>query len=41
MNAARRYRIDTEKVEKAVVEEFTAKLTKAKNKAKVRSRTVA
>ncbi len=41
MSAARRYRVDAEKVEKAVAEEFAAKLAKGKNKAKVRPRVVA
>jgi ParB family transcriptional regulator, chromosome partitioning protein len=41
MSAARGYRVDTEKLEKAVAEEFAAKLTKGKNKAKARPRAVA
>src|SRR5262249_45075395 len=41
MNAARRYRVDTEKVEKSVAEEFATKLANGKNKAKMRRRAVA
>jgi len=41
MSAARRYRVDTEKLEKAVAEEFTAKLAKGRKKVTVRTKVVA
>jgi hypothetical protein len=38
MNAAKRYRVDTEKVQKAVAKEFAAKRDKKTRKAKARQR---